>query len=53
MYSISNSQRAEITKLLAALKELTGADNRTVNIRRRATNAIRKLHKAKALTNAK
>ena len=53
MYAIPNSQRAEIAKLLAALKELPGTDTRTANIKRRATLATRKLNKAKIITNAK
>ncbi|MCX6222445.1 MAG: hypothetical protein NTZ69_15850 [Bacteroidia bacterium] len=50
---IANSQRAEITKLLAALKDLPGMDNKTINLRRRAKNAVRKLDKAKQISNGK
>jgi hypothetical protein len=49
MYEITNSQRAEITKLLAALTKIPGIDSKTADTRRRAKNAIGKLAKARKL----
>lgn len=49
MYAISNRQREEVLKLLAALQTLPGKDTRTCNIRRRAAILIRKLERKKTL----
>lgn len=46
MYAISNQQREEIIKLLAALQVLPDKDTKTVNIKRRAGIAIKKLDKS-------
>lgn len=46
MYNISNSQREELTKLLAALKHLPAVDIKAFNIQRRAKIAISKLSRA-------
>lgn len=50
MYAVSNQQRDEIVKLLAALKDLPEMDKRetkTFNIKRRAGIMIKKLNKLK------
>lgn len=50
MYAVSNQQRDEIAKLLAALKDLPETDKRetkTFNIKRRAGIMIKKLNKLK------
>lgn len=44
MYAISNQQREEIIKLLAALQDLPGKDTKTINIKRRAVILTRKLN---------
>jgi len=49
MYSIPNSQRAELIKLLAALTTLPGTDPREANLRRRARLVIGKLNNAKKI----
>lgn len=53
MYSISNSQREEIAKLLAALTQHPGNDLKSLNLKRRAKLAISKLNKSKQLTDGK
>jgi len=53
MFSIPNSQRAELSRLLVALTETPGSDTRTANLRRRAKIAIKKLVKAKKTTDGK
>jgi len=50
MYAISNKQRDDIIKLLAALRNLHGQDTRTANIRRKAGVNINKLNKAKQIS---
>lgn len=50
MYSISNSQREELTKLLAALTSHPAVDTKAFNIQRRAKLAINKLNRAQKLT---
>lgn len=47
MYAVSNKQREEVIKLLAALQALPGKDTKTMNIKRRAGIAIRKLNNSK------
>ena len=47
MYAISNQQREELLKLLAALQTMPGKDTKTMNIKRRAGIAIRKLNNSK------
>jgi ribosome recycling factor len=49
MYAISNQQRAEIMKLLAALHDLPGTDVRTVNTKRKAGIQIKKLNHSKQI----
>lgn len=52
MYAISNQQRDEIVKLLAALKDLPETDKKdtkTFNIKRRAGIMIKKLNKSKKI----
>lgn len=49
MYAISNRQREELLKLLAALQALPGKDTKTGNIKRRAVILIRKLEQKKQL----
>jgi hypothetical protein len=51
MYAISNKQREDIIKLLAALRNLPGDDTRTANIKRMAGITINKLNKAKFISN--
>ncbi len=51
MYAISNQQREEIIKLLAALQDLPGKDTKTINIKRRAGILIRKLNSKKQIEN--
>lgn len=51
MYAISNQQREELLKLLAALQALPGKDTKTCNIKRRALILIRKLEQKKRLSN--
>lgn len=51
MYEISNQQREELLKLLAALQALPGKDTKTCNIKRRALILIRKLEQKKRLSN--
>lgn len=53
MYAVSNQQRDEIVKLLAALKDLPETDKRetkTFNLKRRAGIMIKKLNKAKKIS---
>ena len=50
MYAISNQQRDEVIKLLAALQGLPGNDVKTVNIKRRAGIMIKKLNKSKQIS---
>lgn len=53
MYAVSNQQRDEIIKLLAALKDLPETDKRetkTFNIKRRAGIMIKKLNKSKKIS---
>jgi len=48
MYTISNTQRAEIMQILSVLsKHKPGESIKTYNVKRRAKNAIIKLQKAK------
>lgn len=47
MYNISNNDREEIIKLLAALQELQGKDTKTANMKRKAVILAKKLNKAK------
>ena len=49
MYAISNQQREEIIKLLAALQDLPDKD--TINIKRRAVILTRKLNNKKQIDN--
>lgn len=49
MYMISNQQREELLKLLAALQALPGKDTKTGNIKRRAVILMRKLEQKKQL----
>lgn len=49
MYAISNQQREELLKLLAALQALPGKDTKTCNIKRRAVILMRKLERKKQL----
>lgn len=49
MYAISNQQREELLKLLAALQALPGKDTKTCNIKRRAVVLMRKLERKKQL----
>jgi len=49
MYAISNKQREDIIKLLAALRGLTGDDTRTANVKRVAKIIIARLNKAKKI----
>jgi len=44
---MSNSQRAELIKLLSILLNTPGTDTKTANIRRKAKLSINKLNKAK------
>lgn len=53
MYAVSNQQRDEIIRLLAALKDLPETDKRetkTFNIKRRAGIMIKKLNKSKKIS---
>lgn len=50
MYAISNQQRDEIVKLLAALKDLPEKDTKTFNIKRRAGIIIKKLNHSKQIS---
>jgi hypothetical protein len=47
MYTISNSNRIELIKLLQFLRGIPGDDNKTANFRRRAKLAIAVLNRAK------
>jgi len=49
MYSISNSQREELTKLLAALNTHPVVNTKAFNIQRRAKLAINKLNRAQKI----
>lgn len=49
MYAISKKQRDEALQLLAALREQTGGDVRSVNNRRKAGILIRQLEKAREI----
>lgn len=49
MYAISNQQREELLKLLAALQALPGKDTKTCNIKRKAVILMRKLERKKQL----
>lgn len=49
MYAISNQQREELLKLLAALQALPGKDTKTCNIKRRAVILMQKLERKKQL----
>ena len=51
MYAISNQQREEIIKLLAALQDLPDKDTKTINIKRRAVILTRKLNNKKQIDN--
>jgi hypothetical protein len=49
MYAISNKQREDIIKLLAAIRSLPGQDIRMANIKRMAGINISKLNKSKTI----
>lgn len=51
MYAISNQQREEIIKLLAALQDLPNKDTKTINIKRRAVILTKKLNNKKQIDN--
>lgn len=50
MYRISNSQREELTRLLAALNQYPAKDIKALNIQRRAKIALTKLSRAQKIT---
>lgn len=49
MYAISNQQREDIIKFLAALQDLPGKDVKTINLKRRAGIMIKKLNNRKPI----
>jgi len=53
MIAISNQSLTQINTLLLELNGLTGTDNRTLNIKRKAKLMINKLKRCKSVTNGK